>query len=85
MKTMEEYLDEIADMVIGLDSRLDLAADFGDDDASLTVFSGGVTIGTLRIIVQGDRPAFDMEHACLHAGYLVGLAQSRLGATETAQ
>lgn len=85
MKTMEEYLDEIADMVMGLDSRLDLAADFSEDDAMLTVFSGDQTIGMLRINVSGNTPKFDMEHACLYAGYLAGVASVRLGNTETMQ
>lgn len=86
MKTMQEYLDEVADMVTGTDPRLAVSAHFGADTASVRVHSpAGKCLGELTITVKGDRPEFDMEHACLYAGYLAGVASVRLGNTETMQ
>lgn len=89
MKTMEEYLDEIADMVMGSNPSLHLAASYGPQDAILRVFVGedeqAMEVGYLSITARGRSPEFDMEHACFNAGYLVGLAKSRLGNTETVQ
>lgn len=86
MKTMEEYLDEIADMVMGSDPRVYLSADWDDNTGTLYVWGpNDEALGHVSISVLGDTPQFDMEHACFNAGYLVGLAQSNLGNTETLQ
>lgn len=86
MKTVEEYLDEIADMVLGTDPRLALTADFGEDVASLRVHGpGGTCLGEVRISVPGDAPEFDMEHACFNAGCLAGMARVHMQLAETLQ
>lgn len=89
MKTMEAYLDEIADMVIGSNSSLHVSASYGPQDAILRVFVGedeqAVEVGCINITARGDSPEFDMEHACFNAGYLVGMARARLGNTEALQ
>jgi len=70
-------------MVTGTDPRLAVSAHFGADTASVRVHSpAGKCLGELTITVKGDRPEFDMEHACFSAGYLVGMAQARMGSNQ---